>query len=839
MMTIPRPLIMFSSRGLLQMLVLLLWLGAVAWPLVCAAASLIGCDPSAFVSNRTGAVLTTSLGWAAGIALLACVIGWWPGRVLAAVRHRRGGRRLVILTMLPICLPAYVVFYAWWQAWPADSMIFRWAIRHDLFTAFRNITLALGLVCWSWPIVSWCVAAMMTDEAKSVQDLLALDGAPAWKRLLVHARYDRLGLLLGAGIVFVLTFGNTTCFDLANIFTFGNELRAMLAQGASHEAILIASWPALAVLVLGLLVIVRAVSRHRITITSPPLKAFPVARALTHGTWIVTFAVPVALMVLNLLQSGRAAANLARFMHLYRDSVTDTLFIALCVSLAGLFLVVGMASLWDRHSKVLRHGADAMLFGWLIVAIVPDTVVSAAFEAAYNRPVLDDLIYTTPAVLILAQLARFGIIPVLIGRLIVLREPAPLRELRQLDQAHSLRDWVISTRPRLLAACAASTLLLLIFSIGEIPITAQLQPVSIQPLATAVLNAMHYQQPDTVLIATLGMVVIAVLVAVAVAFVMIFTPRTMRHARITGIVLALCTVLVVPGCDRAPADEPRPLDVDLTFGRAGYSLGQFSLPRGIAVDGERKYIYIVDKSARVQRFGFDGEPHLQWQMPEYQLGKPTGLNVAPDGRVFIADTHYFRVMVYDEQGRELMRFGEYGTEDGQFIFPTDVVFLPDGRLVVSEYGGNDRIQIFDAQGRFLQSFGGPGRETGQFNRPQSMVLNDDASELFIADACNHRIAVYDLEGTLLRYIGEAGTGPGQLAYPYDLTFLDDGSLLVIEHGNHRLQKFDPRTGRCIGLFGGYGLKLGKLKYPWGVDACAGKIFVLDSGNYRAHILDQP
>ena len=125
----------------------------------------------------------------------------------------------------------------------------------------------------------------------------------------------------------------------------------------------------------------------------------------------------------------------------------------------------------------------------------------------------------------------------------------------------------------------------------------------------------------------------------------------------------------------------------------------------------------MDKSARVQRFSLDGEPQLEWRMPIWELGKPTGLNVSPDGRIFVADTHYFRVIAYDQEGTELMRFGSYGEGPGEFIFPTDVEFGSEGRLYVSEYGGNDRIQVFDADGSYLFGFGSFGSEAGQFNRP--------------------------------------------------------------------------------------------------------------------------
>jgi DNA-binding beta-propeller fold protein YncE len=229
-------------------------------------------------------------------------------------------------------------------------------------------------------------------------------------------------------------------------------------------------------------------------------------------------------------------------------------------------------------------------------------------------------------------------------------------------------------------------------------------------------------------------------------------------------------------------------------------------------------------------------------MPEWANGKPTGLSVAPDGRIFVADTHYHRIIAYDADGREVMRFGRYGEGPGEFIYPTDIAFAPDGRLYVSEYGGNDRVQVFTPEGEFLFAFGSFGPGPGQFNRPQSIAFSgaggDGPVELYIADACNHRIVVVDGNGHVHRSFGHAGVGAGELHYPYGVIVLDDGSILVAEFGNSRLQRFSS-DGRSLGLFGRSGAGQGELRYPWGVAVADGELFVLDSGNNRVQVVDEP
>ena len=63
-------------------------------------------------------------------------------------------------------------------------------------------------------------------------------------RFVDSLRTDRRGLAVGGLLVFLTAFNNTTCFDLAQVFTIGNELRALDATGAGTRAVLRASLPA-------------------------------------------------------------------------------------------------------------------------------------------------------------------------------------------------------------------------------------------------------------------------------------------------------------------------------------------------------------------------------------------------------------------------------------------------------------------------------------------------------------------------------------------------------------------------------------------------------------------
>jgi hypothetical protein len=369
---------------------------------------------------------------------------------------------------------------------------------------------------------------------------------------------------------------------------------------------------------------------------------------------------------------------------------------------------------------------------------------------------------------------------------------------------------------------------------------------------------------------------------------------------------AMLALMVAGGCDLEgdSAGSNRVGEVAFAFGEVGTSPGQFAYPRAMAGDSDG--LWIVDKQARVQRLvprdgGAAWRSVLEFQMPEWALGKPTGLSVGalPTGLgqgLYVADTHYHRVMVYDigvasrsatiSGGSPAWQFGRYGRGPGEFVYPTDVALLavrgkggPSGddgieRIYVSEYGGNDRVSVFEVgsapktAGRdrgevrslrergvegigveFLGSFGVFGEadnaEPGAivFNRPQAIEVDAVRERLIVADAGHHRLGVFTLDGALVRWVGWPRTAAGQatFTYPYGLVLLADGTVLVAEFGGNRVQRVDVETGRSLGVWGKAGRGAGELASPWAV-AVAGKdssagAYVLDSANSRVQRLD--
>ena len=275
-------------------------------------------------------------------------------------------------------------------------------------------------------------------------------------------------------------------------------------------------------------------------------------------------------------------------------------------------------------------------------------------------------------------------------------------------------------------------------------------------------------------------------------------------------------------------------ELDVVWGRRGLSDGRFQKPRAIAIDAQNR-IYVIDMTARVQVFDVDGNLLRQPKAtPVSKDGRPTGLTIDPDGNLLVADTHYYRVLIYNPDG-ELLEDetvgGNLGHGPGEFGLVTDAAKDSLGNLYVAEYGEHDRIQKFSPEGEFLLQWGGHGEAPGQFIRPQNIAI-DSQDRIWVADACNHRIQVFDSNGELLwEPWGTLGKEPGQLSYPYDLV-VNDEYVYIVEYGNHRVQKF-THDGKSLGTWGSVGRGEGQLHNPWGlVLDNQGRMFVLDTMNHR-------
>jgi hypothetical protein len=103
------------------------------------------------------------------------------------------------------------------------------------------------------------------------------------------------------------------------------------------------------------------------------------------------------------------------------------------------------------------------------------------------------------------------------------------------------------------------------------------------------------------------------------------------------------------------------------------------------------------------------------------FSEPNAVLVAPNGNVFVSDGHdagpghNARVVVLDSQGRFLRQWGTHGIGPGQLEVPHCLAMDASGHLYVGDRW-NNRIQEFDQNGKLLQIF-------TQFGRPSGIAID--------------------------------------------------------------------------------------------------------------------
>lgn len=304
-------------------------------------------------------------------------------------------------------------------------------------------------------------------------------------------------------------------------------------------------------------------------------------------------------------------------------------------------------------------------------------------------------------------------------------------------------------------------------------------------------------------------------------------------SRVRLALLCFLVFLGLAGCSQHDSESPIP--VKETRGWMLPAEGPTQpTPRSLTT-GPANELAVLDTAGRVLIYDSKGTLLRQWKMLDVQFGKPEGIVWLKDGQLVVCDTHYHRLVWFDQNGKVNRVVGERGTGPAQFVFPVGITKDAAENLYVCEYGGHDRVQVFSRDGTWLREFGSPGTGPGQFQRPSGLVWH--AGQVFVADAVNNRILVFKDSGEYVGLLGAhsgANRATSALSFnlPYDIALAPDGAFYVIEYGAGRLSKVST-DGRLLGRYGSTGGGSGEFATPWGlaVDNRM-RIYVADTKNRR-------
>jgi len=257
------------------------------------------------------------------------------------------------------------------------------------------------------------------------------------------------------------------------------------------------------------------------------------------------------------------------------------------------------------------------------------------------------------------------------------------------------------------------------------------------------------------------------------------------------------------------------------FGEFGVMPGQFTEPSGVAVNALDDIIVADTNNHRIQIF--DREGRFKFQFGE--CGKRDGQLLYPNrvsvvkatGNIVVTErspTH--QIQIFNQYGQFVRKFGANILQH-----PRGITVDNMGRIVVVECKVM-RVIIFDQQGHVLSKFGC----SKHLEFPNGVAVNDK-QEVFISDNRAHCVKVLSYEGVYLRSIG----GEGITNYPIGVGIDQNGHVVVADnHNNFNLTTF-TQGGELVSALES------KVKHAqcFDVSIMGGGSAVLSSKDYRIYV----
>ncbi|TXT27238.1 MAG: NHL repeat-containing protein [Gallionellaceae bacterium] len=176
--------------------------------------------------------------------------------------------------------------------------------------------------------------------------------------------------------------------------------------------------------------------------------------------------------------------------------------------------------------------------------------------------------------------------------------------------------------------------------------------------------------------------------------------------------------------------------------------GELSRPVGVAFDAVTRQLYVADTHAHDIKV-FDASGRLLRTLGKHgdkpgEFNFPTYLALVK-GELVVADTMNARVQLLDiVTGQTRLIIGERGLNVGNLVRPKGVAADDEGNIYVVE-SYFDHLLVFNRKGEFLMPIGGVGREVGKFYLPSSVWI-DARNRVFVADMFNGRVSLFQFLG---------------------------------------------------------------------------------------------
>ncbi|XP_019631517.1 PREDICTED: tripartite motif-containing protein 2-like [Branchiostoma belcheri] len=156
----------------------------------------------------------------------------------------------------------------------------------------------------------------------------------------------------------------------------------------------------------------------------------------------------------------------------------------------------------------------------------------------------------------------------------------------------------------------------------------------------------------------------------------------------------------------------------------------------------------------------------------------------------------------------VLRFGQKGSQQGQFDTPIDVA-VRGNRLYVADTE-NNRVQVFDLSGKFCSTFPTASPRSVAID-PYGLAIQRDG-RVVVADYSKHSVFLFEADWTPVKQVGGQGKGEGQFDEPYFVCVDKEDNIIVADTNNNRVQVFDKN----LNFRHKFGQNLKGRQQPWGM-----------------------
>jgi DNA-binding beta-propeller fold protein YncE len=190
-----------------------------------------------------------------------------------------------------------------------------------------------------------------------------------------------------------------------------------------------------------------------------------------------------------------------------------------------------------------------------------------------------------------------------------------------------------------------------------------------------------------------------------------------------------------------------------TAGVPGDGPNQFNGPAGVAV-AKNGDIWVVDGhrggNNRMLRFSKDGKFLKAWGggvgSESDQPGRfndPHHIAIDSQGRILVADRGNNRIQVFDSEGTYLAQWKQFGRPSGMYVAPDDTLYVADG-MSGERYnrGWQKGIRIGSAKTGAVTGFIPDNQTYGEGESGMEFLAVDEAGVIYAGEVTRQRLVTY-------------------------------------------------------------------------------------------------